>query len=75
MKRFIYYITLFGLLLASCTYEDSPENPSTEKNGTTFRFSVDIPDYKTVLSRALASENPVKDLWLMAFDADGLFIG
>lgn len=75
MKRFIYYMTLFGLLLASCTYEDSPENPSTEKNGTTFRFSVDIPDYKTVLSRATASENTVNDLWLMAFDADGLFIG
>lgn len=75
MKRFIYYITLFGLLLASCTYEDSPENPSTEKNGTTFRFSVDIPDYKTVLSRATASENMVNDLWLMAFDTDGLFIG
>lgn len=75
MKRFIYYITLFGLLLASCTYEDSPENPSTEKNGTTFRFSVDIPDYKTVLSRATASENTVNDLWLMAFDTDGLFIG
>lgn len=75
MKRFIYYITLFGLLLASCTYEDSPESPSTEKNGTTFRFSVDIPDYKTVLSRATASENTVNDLWLMAFDTDGLFIG
>lgn len=75
MKRFIYYITLFGLLLASCTYEDSPENPSTEKNGTTFRFSVDIPDYKTVLSRAAASENTVNDLWLMAFDTDELFIG
>ncbi|MBD3590233.1 hypothetical protein [Bacteroides sp. GM023] len=75
MKRFIYYITLFGLLLASCTYEDSPENPSPEKNGTTFRFSVDIPDYKTVLSRATASENAVNDLWLMAFDTDGLFIG
>lgn len=75
MKRFIYYITLFGFLLASCTYEDSPENPSTEKNGTTFRFSVDIPDYKTVLSRATASENAVNDLWLMAFDTDGLFIG
>lgn len=75
MKRFIYYITLFGLLLASCTYEDSPENPSPEKNETTFRFSVDIPDYKTVLSRATASENAVNDLWLMAFDTDGLFIG
>lgn len=75
MKRFIYYITLFGLLLASCTYEDSPENPSAEKNGTTFRFSVDIPDYKTVLSRATASENTVNDLWLMTFDTDGLFIG
>lgn len=75
MKRFIYYITLFGLLLASCTYEDSPESPSTEKNGATFRFSVDIPDYKTVLSRATASENTVNDLWLMAFDTDGLFIG
>lgn len=75
MKRFIYYITLFGLLLASCTYEDSPESPATEKNGTTFRFSVDIPDYKTVLSRATASENAVNDLWLMAFDTDGLFIG
>lgn len=75
MKRFIYYITLFGLLLASCTYEDSLESPSTEKNGTTFRFSVDIPDYKTVLSRATASENTVNDLWLMAFDTDGLFIG
>lgn len=75
MKRFIYYITLFGLLLASCTYEDNPESPSTEKNGTTFRFSVDIPDYKTVLSRATASENTVNDLWLMAFDTDGLFIG
>ncbi|QIU95491.1 hypothetical protein [Bacteroides faecium] len=75
MKRFIYYITLFGLLLASCTYEDSPENQSTEKHGTTFRFSVDIPDYKTILSRATGSENTVNDLWLMAFDADGLFIG
>lgn len=75
MKRFIYYITLFALLLASCTDEGTFEKPSTEKSKTTFRFSVDIPDYRPVLSRAVTDENGVNDLWLLAFDTDGLFIG
>lgn len=76
MKRFTYYIALFSLLLISCTDEERlNDHPSTEKNETVFRFSVDIPDYKPVLSRAATSENAVNDLWLMAFDADGLFIG
>lgn len=75
MKRFIYYIAIFSLLLASCTDEDQLENPSAEKPRTTFRFTVDIPDYKPVLSRASTNENTLNDMRLLTFDADGLFIG
>lgn len=74
MKRFIYYIAIFSLLLASCTDEDQLENPSAEKPRTTFRFTVDIPDYKPVLSRASTNENTLNDMRLLTFDADGLFI-
>ena len=75
MKRFIYYIAIFSLLLASCADEDQLENPSAEKPRTTFRFTVDIPDYKPVLSRASTNENTLNDMRLLTFDADGLFIG
>lgn len=75
MKRFIYYIALFGLLLVSCTDEETVNSrPETDLGESVFRFSVNIPDYKQVRSRAAVNENAVNDLWLMAFDADGLFI-
>lgn len=75
MKRFIYYIALFGLLLVSCTDEETVNSrPETDLSESVFRFSVNIPDYKQVRSRAAVNENAVNDLWLMAFDADGLFI-
>lgn len=75
MKRFIYYIALFGLLLVSCTDEETVNSrPETDLSKSVFRFSVNIPDYKQVRSRAAVNENAVNDLWLMAFDADGLFI-
>lgn len=66
---------LFALLLASCADEDDIGVSSTEQNKTTFRFSVNIPDYKPVLTRASIDENTVNDLWLMTFNADGLFLG
>lgn len=71
-----YLITLFGLLLASCTDEDTLGTPSTGNDDkTAFQFSVNMPEYTPALTRAATDENAVNDLWLMTFDANGLFIG
>ena len=76
MKRLTYLIALFGLLLTSCTDEDSLSNPPTGNNDkTVFQFSVNMPEYTSVRTRAAINENAVNDLWLMTFDANGLFIG
>ena len=76
MKRLAYLIALFGLLLTSCTDEDSLSNPPTGNNDkTVFQFSVNMPEYTSVRTRAAINENAVNDLWLMTFDTNGLFIG
>ena len=76
MKRLTYLITLLGLLLASCTDEDTLGTPSTGNDDkTAFQFSVNMPEYIPALTRAAMDENAVNDLWLMTFDANGLFIG
>ena len=76
MKRLTYLITLLGLLLASCTDEDTLGTPSTGNDDkTAFQFSVNMPEYTPALTRAVTDENAVNDLWLMTFDANGLFIG
>ena len=76
MKRLTYLIALFGLLLTSCTDEDSLSNPPTGNNDkTVFQFSVNMPEYTSVRTRAAINENAVNDLWLMTFDTNGLFIG
>ena len=46
MKRLTYLITLLGLLLASCTDEDTLGTPSTGNDDkTAFQFSVNMPEY------------------------------
>lgn len=76
MKRLTYFIALFSLLLASCTDEDNLGNPTIGKDDkNVFQFSVNMPEYTPVLTRAATDENAVNDLWLMTFDANGLFIG
>lgn len=76
MKRLTYLITLLGLLLASCTDEDALGTPLTGNDDkTAFQFSVNMPEYTPALTRAATDENAVNDLWLMTFDANGLFIG
>lgn len=76
MKRLTYLITLLGLLLASCTDEDTLGTPLTGNDDkTAFQFSVNMPEYTPALTRAATDENAVNDLWLMTFDANGLFIG
>lgn len=75
MKRATYLIALLSLLLASCADEDQFDNPPTENSRTAFQFSVNTPDYQPVHTRAAVDENAVNDLWLMTFDASGLFIG
>lgn len=65
MKRLAYLIALFGLLLTSCTDEDSLSNPPTGNNDkTVFQFSVNMPEYTSVRTRAAINENAVNDLWL-----------
>ena len=45
MKRLTYLITLFGLLLASCTDEDALGTPLTGNDDkTAFQFSVNMPE-------------------------------
>lgn len=75
MKRLTYLITLLSLLLASCTDEDPVNASSAESNKTAFQFSVNMPDFQSVHTRAAIDENAVNDLWLMTFDAQGLFMG
>lgn len=75
MKRLTYLIALFSLLLASCTDEGQFDNPPAESSKTAFQFSVNMPDFQSVRTRAAIDENAVNDLWLMTFDAKGLFIG
>lgn len=75
MKRLTYLIALFSLLLASCTDEGQFDNPPAESSKTAFQFSVNMPDFQSLRTRAAIDENAVNDLWLMTFDAKGLFIG
>ena len=50
MKRLTYLITLFGLLLASCTDEDTLGSPSTGNDDkTAFQFSVNMPEYLSLI--------------------------
>ena len=61
------------LAFAGCTQDNVPQPGDTapEGGGTAVRFAVNIPEYKTVFTRA---NGGVNDLHLLVFDENGIFI-
>ena len=75
MKKFIYIYALLCFALFSCETDDSI-SPEEKTDQTTMRFTLNIPDYKIAQNtRAASYENAVNNMWLMVFDANGLFLG
>lgn len=72
--RLLYYLfAIFLLSLGGCMQDDMqlPQAIEQEGDDVTVRFSVNIPEYKTVQTRA---NGGVNDLFLLVFDDNGNFI-
>lgn len=63
------------LTFLSCDTDESLTSTGNSKKKTV-RFALSIPDYKVPVqkTRSTSYENAVNDLWLMIFDATGLFL-
>lgn len=73
MKNFVSVFTLMiGLLFTACQ-EEEPVPAQRDTGETLLHFSLNIPDYK-VNTRSVSYENAVTDVWLVVFDANGLFL-
>lgn len=73
MKQLIYTFLIISFSALSCT--DTPgrlEEPDGKE--ASLDVSLYIPEFNTTLSRAVSDENAVLDMWLLAFDAQGLFL-
>lgn len=71
MKNVIIYL-LTSLALFAC--QDEIEVEKAGKPGkTTLQVSVSIPEYR-IATRAASFENDLSDIWLLAFDRNGLFL-
>lgn len=73
MKQFVYIFLMMSLSVLSCT--DTPGSLGrTEGKEISLDVSLYIPEFNATLSRAVSDENAVNDMWLLAFDAQGLFL-
>lgn len=75
MKKIVYSLfTVLLLALAGCVQENilQPEPPVQAGDEVAVRFSVNIPNYKTITTRA--GNGGVNDLTLLVFDENGKFI-
>jgi len=75
MKKIIFIYSLICLVFTSCQ-EDNLEKINKDTDKSKVRFSLSIPDYHIPVSknRSTSYENAVNDLWIMAFDVNGLFL-
>ena len=73
MKQLIYIYLIISFSAFSCT--DAPERWD-ESGGKEISLDVSlyIPEFNTTLGRAVSDENAVRDMWLLTFDAQGLFL-
>lgn len=73
MKQLIYIYLIISFSALSCT--DAPERWD-ESGGKEISLDVSlyIPEFNTTLGRAVSDENAVRDMWLLTFDAQGLFL-
>ena len=71
MKNVIIYL-MASLALFAC--QDELEVEKTTKPGKELlRVSVNIPEYR-IATRAASFENNLSNVWLLAFDRNGLFL-
>lgn len=72
-KLLYYMLAILLLSIVGCSQEDIKLSPQIEQEGedVSVRFSVNIPDYKTVQTRA---NGGVNDLYLLVFDQNGSMI-
>jgi len=73
MKKIIYICLLLSVTLFSCQNDSQEDVDVTAGKSSKVKFTLTIPDYKVSKTKA-SYENNVNDVWLMVFDANGLFI-
>lgn len=73
MKKFLSILTLIISLFLTACQEDELGQTSNDADKSLLHFSLSIPEYR-VNTRAVSYENAVTDVWLVVFDANGLFI-
>ena len=71
MKNVIIYL-MASLALFACQDELEVEK-ATKPGKELLRVSVNIPEYR-IATRAASFENNLSDVWLLAFDRNGLFL-
>lgn len=70
MKKLLYILVL---LLGSCAKEMTDDNTQDDKNNVRVNFSVDIPEAKLAVSKAI-DENAIYTLNVLVFDENARFI-
>lgn len=73
MKRALYGIMAFVLLLSGCTVEEEIIDEGREGANVAVRFTVDIPEPTAPETRAI-NENQIDNIYLLVFDESGRFL-
>ena len=71
MKKLIHIFLI--IIVLSCTDEPGKWEKLNEE-GMSLNISLYIPEYNAMQARSVSYENAINDVWLMAFDAKGLFL-
>lgn len=73
MKKIIYIYSILFLALFSCQDDTIVKENPEANNGTTLNFTLEIPEYKTLQTRS-TYDNILNNVYLLIFDANGLFL-
>lgn len=73
MKRVLYSIMTFMLLLSGCTAEEGIIDEGREGANVAVRFTVDMPEPTAPETRAI-DENLISNIYLLVFDESGRFL-
>ncbi|PXV59271.1 hypothetical protein CLV62_1398 [Dysgonomonas alginatilytica] len=73
MKKIIYIYSILFLALFSCQDDTVINDNGGETSKTTLNFSLEIPEYKSLQTRS-AYDNIINNIYLLVFDANGLFL-
>ena len=71
MKKSLYIIIALILALSSCQEDEIQSD--IPGNNSYLKFTVNIPQYKST-TRAVSYENDLKDMVLLTFDSNGIFL-